>query len=173
MPAPYVVSLSVVVGLVLAARILVPGLPWRPHARPLTGLDTIFLGVGLAGLAFHCGSMFFQSIVEAIPGTARAINEINAFGTASKVGYAVPAALVVLGFRHQHPAAVTAVAAALTAVGVTMYDGGSLPAHLTAIFIAVLGIAAVVSVLVVPSPALRSRLGERGRRPEAGAGAAN
>ncbi|HZQ76074.1 MAG TPA: hypothetical protein VFE55_02010 [Acidimicrobiia bacterium] len=157
MPAPYVVSLSVVVGLVLASRILVPGLPWRPHAGPLTVFDAAVLVIGLAGLAFHCGSMFFTSIVDAIPGTARAISEINAMGTASKVGYAVPAALVVVGFRHQHPAALGAVAAALLAVGVTMYDGGSLFAHLTAIFIAVLAIAGVVSVLARPEAGARSR----------------
>jgi hypothetical protein len=73
-------------------------------------------------------------------------------GTASKIGYSVPAVLVVLGFRHQHPAAVTLVAAALAAVGITMYDGGALATHLTAIFIAVVVIAGVVSLLAVPSP---------------------
>jgi len=65
---------------------------------------------------------------------------------------------------------VTLVAAALTAVGITMYDDGSLSAHLTAIFIAVVVITGVVSLLALPSPALRPSRGERGRRPQAGSG---
>ena len=155
MSTPFVVSLSVVVGLVFGSRFVFSALPSQRHGRPLTILDAVLLGLGLAGLSFHCGSMFFHSIVEALPGTARAINAINALGTASKIGYAVPAALVVLGFRHQHPAAVSAVAAALTAVGITMYDGGSLSVHLTAIFIAVIAITAVVSMLALPVPERR------------------
>ena len=121
----------------------------------MTVLDALLLGIGLAGLAFHCGSMFFRSIVEAVPGTTKAINDVDALGTASKIGYALPAALVVLGFRHQHRAAVTVVALALAAVGITMYDNGSLSAHLTAIFIAVVVITGVVSMLGLSSPALR------------------
>jgi hypothetical protein len=170
MSASFVVSLGIAVALVLASRFLFSALPSRRLGRPLTVLDALLLGVGLAGLSFHCGSMFFRSVVAAVPGTAGAINAINAFGTASKVGYAVPAALVVLGFRRQHPAAVAVVAAALTAVGITMYDGGSLPVHLTSIFIAVVVIAGVVSMLALPSPALRLSLAGREPRPEAGAG---
>jgi len=152
--APYVVALSIVVGVVLASRLLSSALPLPRLARPLTALDTLLLAIGLAGLTFHCGSMFFRSIVEALPGTTRAINDINAMGMASKIGYSIPAALVVLGFRHQHPAAVALVAAALTAVGITMYDNGALATHLTAIFIAVVLIAGVVSLLTRP-PVLR------------------
>jgi hypothetical protein len=66
------------------------------------------------------------------------------------VWYAVPAALVVLGLRRQHPAALTAVSLALTAVGITMYDGGSLPTHLTAIFVSVVILASVASTLLLP-----------------------
>jgi hypothetical protein len=164
MSAPFVVSLSIVVGIVLGSRFLFPALPVPRHARPLTVLDALLLGIGVAGLTFHCGSMFFRSIVEALPGTTKAINDIDALGNASKIGYALPAALVVLGFRHQQPAAIALVAAALTAVGVTMYDGGSLPAHLTAIFIAVVAITSVVSMLALPSPALRTTLRTRGFR---------
>lgn len=150
MSAPYVVALSIVVGVVLASRLLVPALPVPRLARRLTVVDALLLGIGLVGLGFHCGSMFFTSIVQAVPGTTRAINEINAMGAASKIGYSVPAVFVVLGFRHQHPAAVILVAVALAAVGITMYDGGTLATHLTAIFIAVVLIAAVVSLLAVP-----------------------
>jgi hypothetical protein len=153
--APYVVSLSLVVAVVLGSRLFVSGLPLRRHARPLAVVDGLLLLVGLAGLGFHCGSMFFRSVVEAVPGTTRAINDIDAMGTASKVGYAIPAVLVVLGLRQQHPAAVTVVAAALAAVGITMYDDGTLATHLTAIFVAVVAIAGVVSLLAVPAPALR------------------
>ena len=159
MSAPFVVALSLVVGVVLASRLLFSELPLPRLARPLTVVDALLLAIGLAGLGFHCGSMFFRSIVEAVPGTTRAINDIDAMGTASKIGYSVPALLVVLGFRHQHPVAVALVAAALTAVGITMYDNGALATHLTAIFIAVVLIAGVVSLLALPSPALRHRAG--------------
>lgn len=162
MSGPFVVSLSIVVGLVMGSRFVFSALPSPRHARPVTVLDALLLGIGLAGLTFHCGSMFFRSIVETLPGTTKAINEINALGAASKIGYAVPATFVVLGFRHQHPAAVAVVAAALAAVGITMYDGGSLSVHLTAIFTAVVVISGVVSMLALPSPALRPGLGEPG-----------
>jgi hypothetical protein len=158
MPAPFTVSLSLAVVLVLGSRFVLPTLPLSRYARPLTALDAAFLAIGLAGLGFHCGSMFFTSLVDAVPGTGRAINEINAMGAASKIGYAIPAALVVLGFRHQHPAALMVVAAALAAVGITMYDNGALSTHLTAIFVAVVVIAGVVSLLAVPSPPVRTGL---------------
>jgi hypothetical protein len=74
---------------------------------------------------------------------------INALGTASIIRYAVPATLVVLGLRRQHPAALAAVALALTAVGITMYDGGSLSTHLTAIFVSVVVLTTVASTLVL------------------------
>ena len=170
MSTPFVVSLGIVVGLVLGSRVVFSALPSRRHGRPLTVPDALLFGMGLIGLSFHCGSMFFRSIVEALPGTASAINAINAFGPASKIGYAVPAALVVIGLRHQHPAAVSVVAAALTAVGITMYDGGPLSVHLTAIFIAVVVITVVLSMLVLLAPELRSGFGEPERWPEAGAG---
>jgi hypothetical protein len=146
----FVLSLSIVIVLVLGARFLISALPSRRHARPVTFADAVLAGVGLAGLGLHCGSMFFGPVVDALPGAGVAISEINAVGTASIVWYAVPAMLVMFGLRRQHPAALAAVALALTAVGVTMYDGGSLSTHLTAIFVSVVVLAAVASTLVLP-----------------------
>jgi hypothetical protein len=146
----FVLSLFIVVALVLGARFLISALPSRRHARPITVTDALLAAVGVAGLALHCGSMFFRAVVDALPGTGAAISEINSLGTASIVWYAVPALLVVLGLRRQHPAALAAVALALSAVGVTMYDAGSLSTHLTAIFVSVVVLAAVASTLVLP-----------------------
>lgn len=150
MSAPYVVSLAVAVGLVFGSRFVVPVLPSRRHARPITVVDAVLTAVGLAGLTFHCSAMFFSSLVAALPGTSSAIDQINALGTPSKIGYVLPALLVVIGLRRQHPLAVAAVGIALAAVGITMYDGGSLSAHLAAIFVAIVVIAGVVSTLVLP-----------------------
>ena len=147
---PFVLSLLVVVALILGVRFSLPALPSRRHARRVTAADALLVGFGVAGLALHCGAMFFQSVVDALPGTGAVISDINALGTASVVLYAVPAALVVLGLRRQHPAAPAAAALALTAVGVTMYDGGSLSTHLTAIFLSGVVLAVIASALVLP-----------------------
>ena len=107
-------------------------------------------GVGLAGLAFHCGAMLFRETVALLPGSDLVSGDIRALGTLSIVWYVVPALLVVLALRPQHPAAVAVVVLALTGVAVTMYDGGPLQVHLTAIFLTVLVIAVVVAALVIP-----------------------
>lgn len=117
----------------------------------MSAAQAALVGVGLAGLAFHCGAMFFRRIVALLPGSDAVSGDIRALGTLSIVWYVVPALLVVLGLRRQHPAAVGVVALALTWVGVTMYDSGPLlQVHLTAIFLAVLVIATVVAALVIP-----------------------
>jgi hypothetical protein len=146
----FVLSLAAAVVLVLAARLLVAPLPSRRHARVITLPEALVAAAGIGGLALHCGSMFFPSVISALPGTGRAMSDINGLGTASILWYVVPAALVMIGLRRQHPAAVATVALALSAVGITMYDGGSLNVHLTAIFVSVVVLAGVVSALVLP-----------------------
>ncbi|MDQ6776111.1 MAG: hypothetical protein M3071_07820 [Actinomycetota bacterium] len=150
MSTGFLVSLAVVVAVLLSARFLLAALPLRRVAVPVTITDVALAGVGILGLAFHCGAMFSRSLVEWLPGTGSVIREIGALGTGSVILYVVPALLVLLGLRRQHPVAPVVMALALAAVGVTMYDGGSLQAHLTAIFVAVVALAAVATMLTLP-----------------------
>ncbi len=146
----YVTSLAVTLSVVLAARFVIGALPLRRIAVRVAVVDAAMIGVGVAGLVFHCGAMFFRRTAERLPGAHSAIRAINAMGTQSRLWYIVPALLVVIGLRRQYPLVLLVVAAALTAVGVTMYDHGSLRTHLTAIFITAVVLATVVSALVVP-----------------------
>ena len=150
MSTRYVVALAVTVVAILTARFLVTALPLRRVAVRLTVTDTVLAALGVAGLVFHCGAMFFRSAAEALPGADALVREIDALGTVSVVLYVVPAALVVLGLRRQTPVAVAAVVLALTAVGVTMYNGGPLDTHLTAIFVSIVTLAVIASALVLP-----------------------
>jgi len=152
----FLLSMAVVVAVALGGRVLLTSLPLHGRARQLTGQDAVLAGVGWAGLAFHCTAMFFRRTAELVPGTATVAADIRELGTASILWYAVPSVLVVAGLRRQQPVAVAMVALALTAVGVTMYDGGPLRTHLGAIFVAVLVMAAVVATLVLPPWTRRS-----------------
>lgn len=116
----------------------------------LTIADVVLVSLGLAGLVFHCGAMFFPALVETLPGTGVAINGINALGATSMIAYVVPAVLILLGLRRQHPIALAVVALGMILVGVTMYDGGSLQIHLTAIFVSVVLLAGNAALLITP-----------------------
>ncbi len=142
--------LSIAVALILASRLAFAFLPLRTLAARLSVIDVAVVTVGVVGLAFHCGAMFFRSEVAHLPGLSSAIRAINAMGTASKLWYAVPAILVIVGLRRQYPVALVVVAVALTVVGITMYDHGSLTTHLRAIFSAVVILAATGVLLVRP-----------------------
>ena len=85
--------------------------------------------------------MFYRSTVESIPGTGSLVETVNAMSTASVVAFTVPAALLLIGLRRARPWLFGSVFAALAAVGVTMYNGGSAGPHLAAIFIAAVLIA--------------------------------
>lgn len=157
MSTGYLVSLALIVAAMLGARWLFPFLPVRRLASPMTAADAVLAAVGMAGLVFHCGAMFFRSVVAALPGAGAVIDEIDALGTTSIIWYVGAAVLVLLALRHQHPITLGVVALALVAVGVTMYDGGSLQTHLAAIFILVLILAGVAAMLVLPPRAVRAR----------------
>ena len=146
----FLLSLAAVVAVLLGARVLLPALPIRGRARRLSQVDAVLAGAGLAGLAFHCLAMFFRRTVEWVPGADAVTADIRSLGTASIIWYVVPAVLVLVGLRHQHPGALAVVAVALTAVGVTMYDGGPLQTHLGAIFGTVLVFALVSATVVLP-----------------------
>jgi hypothetical protein len=146
----FVTWLALAVVVIVASRYVFVGLPLRRIAVRVTVTDAAFISVGLVGLAFHCGAMFFRNTAQRIPGSHSAIRAIDAMGTASRVWFIVPAILVVIGLRRQYPLALLAVAAALATVGATMYDHGPLRTHLTAIFLAVVIHAVVAATLVLP-----------------------
>ena len=146
----FVASLTTAVVIIFGSRLVLAGLPLRRFATTVTATDTALITAGIGGLTFHCGAMFYRSTVERIPGTMSAINTVDAMGTASRLWFIVPAILLVIGLRRLRHVAVLTVAAGLSAVGVTMYDHGPLATHLTAIFVAVVSLAAVGATLVLP-----------------------
>ncbi|MBG6181257.1 hypothetical protein [Arthrobacter sp. CAN_A1] len=150
MSTSFVLALAAVTSLLLVLRLVVPGLPIKKFARRLTPLDLALTTVGVLGLILHCASMFFRSVVTAIPGTGNVIDQINSMGTASMIWYAVPALMVLTGLRRQHWVALILLGAALLAVGVTMYNGTALSTHLDTIFAAGSIIAATVFLLSRP-----------------------
>lgn len=158
MSAGYVIALAASVAVIVSARFLVGSLPLRQAAAQLSPTDAVFAGVGMLGLVLHCGAMFFPAVFGDLPGSHRAISEINALGAVSIVWYVLAAALVLLGLRRQHTFALAVVAVALLAVGVTMYDGGPLRTHLVAIFVTVVILAGVVALLVLPPSTARTQL---------------
>lgn len=157
MSTRFLVSLAAAVAVVLGARFRFASLPLRRLARPIAGTDVVLAGVGVVGLAFHCGAMFFRRLLEPLPGTGAAIGEIRALGTASIVWYLVPAVLLVIGLRRLHLVAPAVAAFALAAVGITMYDGGSVQIHLAAVFVAVVVLVGVAATLVLPPRRRRGR----------------
>ncbi len=150
MSTSFVLSLIAVVAIVLCARLVLGGLPLSNFAKRLSVGDAVMSGIGLLGLAFHCGAMFFTGLVKAIPGAQGPVETINALDTASIVWYVVPAVLVLAGLRRLHWSGVVAVSLALIAVGVTRYNGGPLDVHLATIFAAVVVLALVAATLVLP-----------------------
>ena len=150
MSATFVVSLTLVVLALLAARLLHPALPLRGRATNLRFAEVALIVVGLTTLTFHCGAMFFTTLVARLPGTDAAIDAIRALGTASLLWYVVPACVVLSGLRRVHWGAFTVIGLALLAIGVTMYNGGPVEQHLLAIWFGVVLLAAVVATLVRP-----------------------
>ena len=133
MPSSYVVSLVLLVAAAVALRLLLAARVGARGSGRANRWDMLLVLLGWLGLTLHCGAMFYRSTVEAIPGTDALVQAVNALGTASVVAFVVPAALVVVGLRRARPLLVVGVFAALTAVGVTMYNGASLEVHLTTI----------------------------------------
>ncbi len=146
----YVLALSVVVVLVLVSRYALPFLPLARWAASIAVIDAVLFVIGVTGLTLHCGAMFFPSAVRTLPSGHQIIRAVDPLGTMSILWFAVAAALVVIGLRRQHVAAVCVAAGSLAAVGYTMYDGGRLHVHLIAIFLAVVILAVILSVLVIP-----------------------
>lgn len=150
MSTEFVVILAAVALLLLLSRFLVPGLPPKGLAARLTTWDFSLAAAGLLGLILHCASMFYQPLVASIPGSSAVISEINSMGTASMIWYVVPSLLLLRGLRRQNVVVLAVLAAALVAVGVTMYNGTAISTHLNTVFAAGVVIAAIMFLLVVP-----------------------
>lgn len=148
MPSSYVISLVVVVVAVMTSRLLPAARVQASSSRRASRSDAVLVLLGWLGLTFHCSAMFYRSAVESIPGTGSLVETVNAMSTASVVAFTVPAALLLVGLRRARPWLIGSVFAALAAVGVTMYNGGSLDTHLTAIFVAIVLIAFATAELL-------------------------
>jgi len=139
------VVLVVAIGL---ARMVLPVLPWRRVSVRLDPVDVVLSVLGVLGLAFHCGAMFYRSTILSVPGTETGVAEINALGAVSIVAFAVPAALLIVGLRRISSLGLMLIVLALAAVGTTMYDAGPLAAHLAAIFATVMLLALCAATLI-------------------------
>jgi hypothetical protein len=146
----YLIALASLVVAFFLVRLVVRQVPLRGAAVRVSPLDSILLAAGLIGLALHCGAMFFPSQLREFPEGSSVIHTVDPLDAASILWFALAATLVVVALRHLHPVVLTVVALSLAVVGYTMYDGGRLHTHLVAIFTAVVVLAAVVALLVIP-----------------------
>ena len=151
----------------MTSRLLLAARVRASSSRRASPPDAVLVLLGWLGLTIHCSAMFYRSAVESIPGTGALVESVNAMSTASVVAFTVPAALLLIGLRRARPWLIGSVFAALAAVGVTMYNGGSLDVHLTAIFVAIVLIAFTTAELLAagrkkPDPA-RSSTGVESR----------
>lgn len=148
MSTTFTIALWVIALVLIGLRFVVPALPLRRHAVPMGGVDLALLGIGMLGLVLHCTAMFHRPVIDWIPGIEPVLQQINDLGTASVIWYVIPAVLVLVALRRQHLIALLAVAVALAAVGITMYNGASLAIHLGTILALVVVLGAVTSALV-------------------------
>lgn len=143
--------LSALIGtllLLVVIRIVAPGLPVQRWTRTMRRLDALLVLVGSVGLVVHCLAMFARPFALGIPGVSALVPSIDALGPTSVLLYVAPAVLVLLGLRRLWPPVPAVALIALVAVGVTMYDGGPLRVHLTAISVAVVVLAAAPLLFV-------------------------
>lgn len=99
--------------------------------------------------------------MRALPGTHEAVADINALGMVSMVGSAVPSLLLILALRRVSLPALAAIALALTAAGITMYDGRSLTAHRTAIFVSISLLVLCAAALLAAPPSHEATVAAR------------
>lgn len=147
MSGGYLTALGLVVVALLGARLLVGAVPLAAAEAP-TRVEAGALGVGILGLVFHCGAMFFRATFIRIPGADGAISTINAMNLGSQAWYVVAAVLVTVGLRRQKPYVLAVLGLGLVAVGVTMFNGGPVRVHLVTIFAMVTLLAATLALLV-------------------------
>lgn len=149
MTAEFSITLAALSVLLLVARLALPQLPIAGAAKRLSVADLVILGVGALGLAFHCTAMFYRPLFDGIPSIAPLVSTVNSLGIASIVLYTIPAVLVLVGLRRQHPLTLIAMGIVLLAVGITMYVRTLGSWHLTTIFVTVVLLAGVVTLLTI------------------------
>jgi len=111
------------------------------HGEPLLRcrvlrLDRLGLAVAvvaLLALALHCAAMFFPAVVASVPGSTGTARAVRDLGVVSQIAYWVPAGILLIALRRAWPPLLVVEGGVLLAVGVTMFFGFSLPAHLVAI----------------------------------------
>jgi hypothetical protein len=156
----YLALLASVSMAILASRLLFRGIPLPGVASRLSALDAIVLTSGIIALVIHCGAMFFRSRFRSFPEGHWVIRTVDPLGTSSIFWFALAALLVLVGLRRQGVVVSGVVGASLAAVGITMYDGGSIHTHLAAIFVAVVVLAGVIATVVIPPWRSRPLSGE-------------
>lgn len=135
--ALYWSALVVVAATGLAGRILLGRPLLRHRGTPMRRADLVVAVVALLALGFHCGAMFFQSVVTTVPGTDDAIVAVRELGAVSQIAFWVPSALLLLALRRAWAPLLMVETSVLIAVGVTMFWDFGLPVHLVAIAISV------------------------------------
>lgn len=160
-PTSTFVGLLVAVSVLVVLRVVLPSLPLARFARPLSHLGLVTASAGALGLTLHCAVMFYPRVLAALPGTGPYASVVNRLGPGSLALYVVPGVLLLTGLRHQRAVVLVVLTAALAAVGITMYDHGSLGAHLTAISVLVIVVGLIVTLLTeaggAPTAVTRSR----------------
>lgn len=144
----FTIALLAVIGTLLILRLTVRRLPIKALARPIHPRDAALVVISAIGLFLHCAAMFNQGLIEAVPGTDSYVSTVNGLGVGSAVLYAAPAALLVAGLHGQRRLVSALVASSLLAVGITMYDHGSVAVHLTCIYISVVLLSLTATLLI-------------------------
>lgn len=124
-------------------------------ASPIRRWEIAIALAALIALAFHCGAMFFTDTIDSIPGTNGMESAVNELGVASKLAYALPAAVLIASLRRIWWPALIALSGALSAVGVTMYWWWGLNVHLTAIASAI-GLVVLIASALIGRPTVPS-----------------
>lgn len=145
-------------GVAVLAVAAIRGRAGRPllHRRaiPLHRWEWAAAGLGAAALAFHCGSMFFASWVDTVPGLQTPATAVRALDQISQWAYWVPAALLLLSVRRVWWPGPVLLAACFVGVGVTMFWSYPLSTHLGWLAAAVGASSAVFALLVAGPKAL-------------------
>lgn len=147
-PAPYWVFLVALIAAGIAARLASSRLPVSSLAHRLGPAEAALAVSALLLLGFHCGAMFFTAEVASVPGLSRPAGAVDDLGRASQLVYWLPALALLLSLRRAWRPALGALAAALAAVGVTMFWSFGLTAHLAALATAVAATVALAAGFV-------------------------
>lgn len=148
MPTSFVLALATVVVVLLLARLTVRSLPSMTWARPIRPRDAAAVGLGVIGLILHCAAMFNQPLIGNLPGVERYVIAVNGLGGVSIALFVAPGCLLLAGLHAQRRPVLVLLVASLLAVGITMYDGGSLGVHLACIFASVVLLSITGTLLI-------------------------